>query len=426
MEEILEMTKKELERAKVLSQVREKKITQMTAAKILRISDRQVRNLLAGIKLHGDKAVISKKRGKLRNHCLPGDVKKNALKYVNELYQDFSPKLANEYLRSEHSINISNETLRKWMIEAHLWIPSTQQKKVHRPRERRGRFGELIQIDGSHHDWFEGRAPKCVLMVAIDDATSLLTSLYFAESETLEAYLKTLKCHLETYGIPEAFYGDRCSVNVPRVVSLKKETTQFKKILKELGCELILANSPQAKGRVERVNRTLQDRLVKEMRLKGISSIEEGNEFLEEYMKKHNALFAKKPGERGNVHRSIEGLCLDQILSVRETRILNKDFTIQFNSTFYQIEFPEGKRPFKGAEIEIRTSMNGKKIALFKKAIVSMKALRDIENNILDKKQIDEWKTKKKYIPPSTHPYKNGSYNRMSKEKYEAKMFYGT
>jgi hypothetical protein len=426
MEELLEMTKKELERIKILSQLKGKKITQITATKILKISDRQIRNLLAEIKIHGDKAIISKKRGKLRNHCIPKKVKEDALKLVNEHYPDFSPKLANEFLKSQHNINISNETLRKWMIEIHLWIPHTQQKNMHRPRERRGRFGELIQIDGSHHDWFEGRSPKCVLMVAIDDATSLLTSLYFAPAETLEAYLKTLQYHLQTYGIPQAFYGDRCSVNVPRVLSLGNESTQFKKILNELGCDLILANSPQAKGRVERVNRTLQDRLVKEMRLKGISSIDAANEFLEEYMERHNALFAKNPGERGNAHRSIEGLCLEQVLCVRETRILSKDFTIQFDNTFYKIDFPERKLPFyKGAEIEIRTMLDGNKIALFKKTIVSMHALKDIENQILDKKQMEEWKTRKQYTPPLSHPYKNESYNRMLQEKHQAEM-YGT
>ncbi len=426
MEEILEMTKKELERIKILSQLREKRITQVTAAKILKISDRQIRNLLAGIKIHGDKAVISKKRGKLRNHCIPKNVKEDTLKLINEYYQDFSPKLANEFLKSQHNINISNETLRKWMIEIHLWVPNTQQKNIHRPRERRGRFGELIQIDGSHHDWFEGRSPRCVLMVAIDDATSLLTSLYFAPGENLEAYLKTLQCHLQTYGIPQAFYGDRCSVNVPRVLSLGNESTQFKKILNELNCELILANSPQAKGRVERVNRTLQDRLVKEMRLRGISSIDAANEFLEEYMEKHNALFAKSPGERGNVHRSIEGLCLEQVLCVRETRILSKDFTIQFDNTFYKIESPERKLSlYKGAEIEIRTMFDGNKFALCKNTIVSMHALKDIENQILDYKQVKEWKIKKQYTPSPNHPYKNESYNRMLKEKYRAKK-YGT
>jgi hypothetical protein len=426
MEEILEMTKKELERIKVLSQVREKKITQVTAAKILKISDRQVRYLLAEIKIYGDKGIISKKRGRLRNHCIPKNVKKDALKLVKEHYQDFSPKLANEFLKSQHKIHISNETLRKWMIEIHLWVPNTQQKNIHRPRERRGRFGELIQIDGSHHDWFEGRSPRCVLMVAIDDATSLLTSLYFAPAETLEAYLKTLQYHLQTYGIPQAFYGDHCSVNIPRVLSLGNESTQFKKILNELGCELILANSPQAKGRVERVNRTLQDRLVKEMRLRGISSIAAANEFLEEYMEKHNALFAKKPGERGNVHRSIEGLCLEQVLCVRETRTLSKDFTIQLDNTFYKIEPQEGNLSFyKGAEIEIRTMLDGNKIALFKKTIVSMHVLKDIENQILDSKQIEEWKIKKQYTPPPNHPYKKGSYNRMLKEKHQVKR-YGT
>ncbi len=425
MEEILEMSRKELERIRILAQVVEGKITQLTAAKILKLSDRQVRNLLVEFKTNGEKGIISKKRGKLKNHCISKPIKDSVLNLICNHYSDFGPTLANEYLKSQHNIQISDETVRQWMIETHFWIPRIKQKKLHPPRERRSHFGELIQIDGSHHDWFEGRAEPCVLMVAVDDATSLITSLYFSHSESLQAYLETLRHHLQTYGIPRAFYGDKCSVNVPRILSMKSESTQFKKILKELDCELILAHSPQAKGRVERVNRTLQDRLIKEMRIKAINTLEAANEFLEEFRENYNAKFAKKPGERTNAHRPLNDISLAQVLCVRETRILSKDFTIQFNNIFYQIEEQEKKvHLHKGAQIEIRNLQNGNKIALLKGVIVKMTALMDVETEILDNKQMKEWKIRNQYLPPASHPYKKPSYERMLKGKHE--MRYGT
>lgn len=304
MEEIVEMSKKEIERIQVLSQVRDKMLTQDLAAKKLGITDRHVRNLLMQIRTEGNKGIISKKRGKPSNNQLKTDIREKALKLVRDHYTDFGPKLANEYLRKAHYIRVSTETLRQWMIKSHFWIPRNSQcKKIHLPRERRRAFGELIQVDGSHHAWFEDRASPCVLMVFIDDATSMITSMYFAETESLEAYYQTLKRHIEVYGVPLGIYGDRCSVLVPRQPKDSKDQTQFQKALKELDIELILALSPQAKGRVERANRTLQDRLVKELRLKGISSIEEGNAMLEEYRQNYNKLFSKKPSEQANAHR---------------------------------------------------------------------------------------------------------------------------
>ena len=337
MQEIVEMSTRELNRLKVLAQVQQKKLTQLLAAKQLNISERHVRNLLRKIEANGDKAIISKKRGKMSNHTLPLALKTKTLDLIRKHYPDFGPKLANEYLKNEHNIDISNETLRLWMTKERIWIPKVDRKKLHLPRERRGAFGELIQIDGSHHDWFEGRSPPCVLMVMIDDATSTITSLFFAESESLEAYYQVFARHLQTYGIPMALYGDRCSTLTPRDPRRSKDTTQFQLSLKELNCKLILALSPQAKGRVERVNRTLQDRLVKRLRIRGIDTIEEANKMLEEYRREHNEFFSKRPSEQIDAHRPLEGLSLDHVLCIRKTRTLYKDFVVQFENNFYRI-----------------------------------------------------------------------------------------
>jgi hypothetical protein len=188
MEGVFQMSKKEIDRIKVLEQVRNKQITQRTAAIKLGLSDRQVRNLLKRTSIKGDKAIISKKRGRRGNNAKPAEFKSNVLRIVRQHYSDFGPKLASEYLKKYHTIDVSDETLRLWMISNHIWIPRKSRKVIHPPRNRRGCFGELIQIDGSHHSWFEERGPKCVLMVMIDDATSTITALHFAEEENLKSY----------------------------------------------------------------------------------------------------------------------------------------------------------------------------------------------------------------------------------------------
>lgn len=407
-EEVLEMTTKELNRLKILSLVNQGKLTQVLAAKQLDISERHIRRLLKNLKTKGDRSIISIKRGKSSNRAYTQEFKSSVLGMVERYYADFGPKLAQEFLQAKHDIKVSIETLRIWMIKSHLWVPRTKKnKKKHPPRERRACFGELIQVDGSHHAWFEDRAPPCVLMVFVDDATSAITSMHFAEGESLEAYYCTLKKHIEAYGIPLSLYGDKCAVLSPRNQAEKRESTQFQKALKELDCQLILALSPQAKGKVERSNRTLQDRLVKELRLRGISTIEDANEFLDEYRQRYNEIFSKKPREQCDAHRPLEGVCLENVLSIRETRTLTKDSVMQFKNTFYQISEQEEKVSlFKGCKVEIRQLLNGKTIALVKGKEVKMKPLKEIESPLVDEKQFLEWKTKHLYIPPKTHPYK--------------------
>jgi len=293
------------------------------------------------------------------------------------------------------------------MVEAHLWLSKSRGRNLHPPRPRRAAFGELIQIDGSHHDWFEGRSPPCVLMVFVDHATSTITSLHFAATESLEAYIHALKNHLITYGIPLSFYGDRCSVLTPRSINEKKDSTQFQKVVKELECKLILAYSPEAKGRVERVNRTLQDRLVKELRLRGISNIEEANVILNEYREEYNQILSKKPSEQINAHLSLEGICLEHVLYSREYRTLDKNYIVQLRNNFYQISNQEEKvHLYKKGKIEIRELLSGERVAFFSGRRVKMTRLNEVESPVLDEKQFLFWNSKKKFIPPKNHPYK--------------------
>jgi transposase InsO family protein len=410
MEEVFTMSKKELERHQIISAVKNKQITQIKAANLLDISTRQVRNILTKYIKNGSQALISKKRGKRGNNSYDDTFKSKTLKLIEEKYQDFGPTLAAEKLLENHQIKISNETLRTWMIEKNLWIPKQRKKAKHRLRHRKECYGELIQVDGSHHDWFEGRREKCVLIVFIDDATSRITSLYFAEGESLNAYFKALEHHIVKHGIPKQIYSDRFSVFQSCKEEEKGTLTQFKYALKLLNISHITAQTPQAKGRVERVNQTLQDRLVKEMRLKGISTIEEANEFLKGYIEKHNLKFSKEPISSFNAHRPLE-IDLSRVLSRYEERTLSNTLSIQFHNRIYQIceDLP------KNARIEIRKQLDGELRMFFKDK--ELKYVRFDE--IIYKEQTKDlkWETREWKSRKATHPWKDKAYNIRMKEK---------
>jgi hypothetical protein len=266
MEEVLNMSTKELERYDVLNGVNKKTMTQIKAAELLGITDRKIRNLLTILKRKGPCGLMSRKRGVASNRRKSADFKHQVLSIIQEKYEDFGPSFANEKLADVHKLNVSTETLRKWMMEAHIWNPRRRKGKTHPLRKRKDCFGEMIQVDGSHEFWFEERGDRCALIVFVDDATGKITSLQFSKGESLDAYFKAMEKHLKRYGKPLSIYSDHFSVFDSQV---EGNLTQFKRALETLGIKSLLANSPQAKGRVERANRTLQDRLIKEMRLLG-------------------------------------------------------------------------------------------------------------------------------------------------------------
>jgi hypothetical protein len=308
--------------------------------------------------LDGAHGLIHGNRGKESNRKIREAIKQSALQWVRKQYWDFGPTLAHDKLTEDHGFSFSVETLRQWMIEERLWVPKSK-KATHafQMRERRPYFGELIQIDGSPHDWFEGRVPKCTLIVFIDDATSRLLALRFVPSETTEAYMTCLKRSLEQYGRPVSFYSDKHSIfriNQEDAAS-GEHLTQFGRVLKTLDIEAIHANSPQAKGRVERANQTLQDRLIKEMRLAGISSMEAGNAFLASYMNTHNRKFAVEPASDVDAHRSVlhNQQELDCILSIHSGRKLSKNLTLQYNNTLYQVKIKGIGYAMRGAAVTV-------------------------------------------------------------------------
>ncbi len=422
MKEYLTMSNKELERYRVLTLVLHKKLSQVKASELLNITDRQIRNLLKTLNKEGPKGLISKKRSSPSNRCIDSTKKLKIMKIVSDKYPDFTPTFATEKLQENHNINISRETLRQWMIAVHLWIPNQKARKKHQLRQRRQYFGELIQGDGSFHDWFEGRRDKCVLLVFIDDATSKITCLKFCEREGLEGYFEILKDHLEKYGKPLALYTDRFSVF--EATREKESLTQFKRALNALNIEWIGAKSPQAKGRVERCNRTLQDRLIKEMRLRNISDIEHANAYLEEFIEHHNNKFSKEPMKTTNLHRPLEQeVDLHRTLSRFEERTLTKDLIFQYNSTHFKISDPTIKC-FSGQKIEIRSKGNEEIRVYVRDKEVEVKPLHQIYEETT--KEL-HWESREDWRQKKDHPWKQHEIflQRRKKELKNIKWYNG-
>lgn len=344
-EDIIAMTQGELKRLHVIHKALDKSITQAEAADIIDVCLRQVQRIVRRVRAEGDEGIIHKSRGRISNRALPEKIKDKALRLYKEKYPDFGPTLATEKLFEIDKIRINDETLRLWLGKAS--IPYKKRKKrPHREwRQRKACFGEMIQMDGSHHDWFEGRGPVCVLMGFIDDATGIPFARFSSYEGTLSV-MDGFKRYIKKRGIPTSVYLDKHSTykstkkpSIEDELSNIESLSQFERALKELGVEVIHANSPQAKGRIERLFNTFQDRLIKEMRLKGIRTMEEANKFLISYLPVYGKRFAVQPANDTDLHRPLPtGINLDKILCVKTSRTLRNDYTIAHNGKLYQIE----------------------------------------------------------------------------------------
>jgi transposase len=338
------MSVKELRRVHVLRHTMEKKLTQVKAGTLLGLTTRHIRRLIERVEQAGDQGLAHRGRGKPSNRRIAARVKATVLKLYEKRYGDFGPTLAAEKLAERHGITLSDETLRRWLRERGV-DHFTRQKRPHRAwRERRAHVGALIQLDGSHHDWLEGRGPRGVLMAYIDDASSRVLARFYAYEGTIPA-MDSFTRYVTRYGIPLAVYADRPTTyqspakpTVEEQLAGREPISQFGRALGELGVELIPAHSPQAKGRVERLFKTFQDRLIKEMRLAGISTLDEANRFLEDYLPIYNQRFSVQPAQAADLHRPRPAHWeLDRILCLKTTRCLRKDFTIAHQGGLYQI-----------------------------------------------------------------------------------------
>ncbi|MCP5022281.1 MAG: ISNCY family transposase [bacterium] len=339
---LLVMSRQELGRLEILQQVIDRRVGVMAAAGLMGLSRRQASRLLKAYVQDGPAGLISKKRSRPSNRRYSDGFRAYVIEIVRANYHDFGPTLAAEKLAERHEITLSKETLRTWMIEAGLWQSRKERKKrVQQPRNRRECFGELIQIDGSLHWWFEDRSPRCSLLVFIDDATSRIVQLRFAPSESTFDYFHAAKAYVKQYGKPLAFYSDKHAIFRTQKAGQKTGNgmTQFGRALNELNIDIICANSPQAKGRVERANKTLQDRLVKELRLQGISTIEGANAFVPEFIETWNAKFAKPPHNELDLHRPLAPHeTLDGAMCVKSERTVSNSLTLQYDKVLFILE----------------------------------------------------------------------------------------
>jgi hypothetical protein len=361
------MSLKERRRLEVMALIRVEKLSVAKGAGLLKLSVRQMRRIWKRYQAQGDAGLVHGLRGKASNHSRKASFKRAVLERYADRYAGFGPTLAAEKL-GEEGLEVLRETLWRWLLEEGLWV-GRHRRKVHRSRrERRGCLGEMVQMDGSHHDWFEGRGGWCVLMVMIDDATSRTWARFF-EGETTMAVMEIFGSYVRKYGIPHSLYVDRDSIyRSDRQATVEEElrgqtapATQFARAMAQLNVELILANSPQAKGRVERMNGTLQDRLVKEMRLEKISDIASANLFLEKrFLPALNRRFTVKPRGCLDVHRSIpKGLRLDEVLSFQEKRVVSNDWCVMWRNRIFQLDRRHEAMALAGRDVMVRQKRDG-------------------------------------------------------------------
>ncbi|NKE73449.1 ISNCY family transposase [Candidatus Manganitrophus noduliformans] len=345
MEDILVMRSKEARRLHIIEQVIEKQLTQQQAAEHLGLSVRQIRRLEKRLSEEGERGLCHRSRGRPSNRRIAPKRKEKILVLYSEQYAGFGPTLAAEKLSERDKIAISDETLRLWLAAEGVVYPSRKRRPHRRWRQRRAQWGELLQMDGSHHDWLEGRGPHCVLMAYIDDATSRVYARFYEYEGTYPA-MDSFRRYIRQYGVPLGIYLDKHSSYKSTAKQTEEEQlldskpmSQFQRSLAELGVEVIHADSPQAKGRIERLFRTFQDRLIKEMRLEKIASIEEANRFLEKYLLIYNKRFEVAPAKAADLHRTAPPAReLDRILCIKSERVLRKDWTLCYEGKLYQIQ----------------------------------------------------------------------------------------
>lgn len=411
------MSIKETERIATVEKLIDKKITTAEASEMMGVSTRQVRRIKARYIKEGPEGLIHKSRGQSRESRIDSSELERAIEIVKENYSDFGPTLAHEKLVEKHKITFSVETLRKAMIEEGIWKVKHRRKKVHHPmRERRECEGELIQMDGSPEDWFEDRGSRCNLNISIDDATGKLMSGLFTPTETSVSYMKMLINYIRGHGRPLAVYVDKHSVF--RVNNSKSgsssqydemEITQFHRALKELDIEIIFANSAQAKGRVERAFQTLQDRLIKEMRLRGISNIQEANKFLPEYLKEYNQKFSVEPTSKKNLHRELlPGTDLNRVLCFKEERVISKNLTFQYKNILYQLRVePKYGYIYRKGKVAILEQLDGRLIFEYMSHDIEVEEVkRNPRSKIVTSKEINQVVDKAKREKSKVYKFK--------------------
>jgi transposase len=403
------MSKEELSRLEVMEHLQEKRMGQKAAAEILGVSVRQVKRLLRAYRRAGAAGLVSKQRGKPSHHQLDRDKVGASIDLLKGRYAGFGPTLAHEKLVELEGMQLSLGSVRKIMLEEGIWKAKKARKvQVHQMRERRACYGELEQMDGTDHDWFEGRSERCTLLVMIDDATGALGALSFVPEESFFGYCGLLRQYLAGHGRPAGLYTDKHGifrVNIPNV-GLGDNLTQFGRAMQSLEIPILCANTPQAKGRVERANQTLQDRLVKEMRLRRINDMQQGNAYLPEFIVDFNARFAVQPRSSLDAHRPmLAHHNLDQFLAWHETRLITKNLTLQFKNVVYQIQTDRPAYALNHVQVTVCQDDQGEVAILYKDKQLSYTIFRkqELQAEVVTAKQVEH--LHKPYKPGPDHPW---------------------
>ena len=419
MKGVISMSIKETERITVMDNLIARRIKQKHAAKQLGITVRQVQRIIGRYRKEGAAGLVHRSRGRISNRAIPDEKEKEIISLIKKYYPDFGPTLACEKLEDIHNLSFSDETIRKIMTEENLWLPKKKKAKdIHPYRERRACLGELVQLDGSPHKWFEDRVPACTLVAFIDDATSRIMDGCFVAYEGTFTLFEATEHYLKTHGKPLIFYVDKHSTfkinrqaNIEEDLKDKQAQSQFARAMDELAIEVIFANSPEAKGRIERLFETLQDRLVKEMRLKGISNKKEATRFFrEEYIPFHNSRFAVPAKEKANLHRPLLPTDdLEKIFTIQSKRLVSKDLNVRYKNTRYQLQPVNGYRyTLRHTAVTVVENRKGKVSFMYKdKTIPNKIAVKEVQHvkpvQVVSSKDFTEQRIR---IPEWNHPWR--------------------
>lgn len=409
----IRMTTKELKKIEVLALVSKGKMKMTEGARKLGMTRRHLRRLRRVYEKEGGEGIAHKSRGRRSRNAFSKKLEEEIAKLLHRRYSDFGPTFAAEKISEDLGRSISKEKIRQLQIKEGLWKAKKKKEKGYHPRrKRRSRRGELVQIDGSDHDWLEGRGERMSLILFIDDATSEIALGEFVKAETTKDYMRLTKDYIEENGAPEALYSDKHSIfrQNQKEGHLKGDLTQYGKALKELEIELICAHSPQAKGRVERSFGTHQDRLVKEMRLAGIDTLEEANKFLKKYLAKHNKKFSIRPLSKEDAHTEKKAN-LDKIFAIREKRVLSKGLSFQYKKVLYQLKNPREPKRLQNQKIEILEKLDGSLVFETQKG-EALEVIRyneytgEVQKTLGVKEIGASWAIKKTVRPKRKHPWR--------------------
>lgn len=408
-EDILVMSQKEIKRLQIIQKALAKEINQQEASAILRISDRQVRRVVKRVREEGAKGIAHQLRGREGNRRIDQKIRSQVIGIYRKAYEGFGPRLASEKLLEREKVRINEETLRLWLIEEGLWKKRKGQKEKKRSwRARKNHYGSMVQMDGSHHDWLEGRGPKLVLMGYIDDATGRVYGKFYDYEGTQPAF-DSLKGYVKKHGLPRSIYLDKHSTYKVNKKQQRYKAwpfrdeeglTQFARGCQQLGIELIYANSPQAKGRIERLFETFQDRFVKELRLEGVKTLKETNQALRYYLPKFNKKFSRMASQPGDLHRPVLGIDLDEILSSQKEHVLRNDRTFIHEKQRYQV-----LDRTRANKVVVHEYLNGRMAVKYGK---NRLAYKPIDERPIERKVVRKVKPRRSYIPPKGSYWRDG------------------